>query len=98
MRHGISMGDALLVGEGATISSLANQTILRKPQLSEVQQFGVAVGALGVNVAYSCTVLGLLLDARRGEGQHVYEEAGRAFPYLEASYLLRLVGGGTFPL
>jgi len=98
VRRGIQMSDLALVGKGATISALAHQSILHKPQLAEVQEFGKAMGAVGVNVAHSGTILGLLLDGRLGVGDRVYKEALRVFPQMEAAYLLRMVSGGIFPI
>ena len=97
VRRGIRVGAVSLVGKGATISALSNQSILWNPQLREVEYFSNAVGALGVNVAHSGTVIGILLDGRKGQGQRVYQDACTAFPEIEAAYLQRLVEGGISP-
>ncbi|MGB9793002.1 MAG: GHMP kinase, partial [Thermacetogeniaceae bacterium] len=52
VRLGIAKGDPRLVGEGATISALANQSILPKPRLEELVGLARRIGAYGVNVAH----------------------------------------------
>ncbi len=54
--------DKKLLGEAVTISSLANQRILLKPKLEEILELTNKVGAYGVNVAHSGTVVGILYD------------------------------------
>ncbi|MCY3783542.1 MAG: GHMP kinase [Chloroflexi bacterium] len=92
---GLADGDAKLVGEGATLSSLANQAVLPKPQLATVLELAQAAGAVGVNVAHSGTVLGLLFadDADRiGWAAH---HARTRLPGLVAVHDRRVVGGGV---
>ncbi|WP_312203398.1 GHMP kinase [Anaerospora hongkongensis] len=64
---GIKQGDSRLIGEGATISALANQSILYKPYLEQIIEIGKYYGAVGVNAAHSGTVLGVLFPAGCGE-------------------------------
>ncbi|TCL35088.1 L-threonine kinase [Anaerospora hongkongensis] len=66
---GIKQGDSRLIGEGATISALANQSILYKPYLEQIIKIGKYYGAVGVNAAHSGTVLGVLFPAGCGEVQ-----------------------------
>ncbi len=97
-RQGIHRGDPALVGRAATISALANQEILNKPQLEAVIAIAVADGAVGVNVAHSGTVIGVLLDAREptaAVAQSLLAGIARTIPGLESHYLLKLVGGGA---
>lgn len=54
--------DKKLLGKAVTISSLANQSILLKPKLDEIIELTNKVGAYGVNVAHSGTVVGILYD------------------------------------
>lgn len=54
--------DKKLLGKAVTISSLANQRILLKPKLDEIIELTNKVGAYGVNVAHSGTVVGILYD------------------------------------
>lgn len=86
-------GAAELIGAGATLSALAHQRILYKERLGEVLRLAREVGAVGVNVAHSGTVIGVLLDPTESSAAEVR-------PYLEARlggalWRARLVGGGT---
>lgn len=94
VRQGLANGDPWLIGQGATLSALANQRILFKPQLAAVLEAAEEIDALGVNVAHSGTVLGVLLDAR-------YHDAPEARAWLESrlegldfALFCPLVGGG----
>ena len=60
--EGLGRGDAELIGRGATLSALSYQSVLSKPQLPAAVALAQAAGALGVNVAYSGTAIGLLFS------------------------------------
>lgn len=60
IRKGLAEGNAHRIGEGATISSLSNQSILYKPSLASFLKEFPHFGAVGVNVAHSGTVIGVL--------------------------------------
>ena len=62
IEKGLSVGDLDLIGQGATLSALANQEILPKPKLHEVIRLAGDLGAAGVNVAHSGTVMGMIFD------------------------------------
>jgi L-threonine kinase len=94
VRQGVQQGDPALVGRGASISARANQRVLFKPQLDRVLEFAQSVGAAGVNVGHSGTVIGVLLDARPRRGKSTYHQARRAFPNAETVQHFRLLGGG----
>lgn len=97
-RQGIQKGDPALIGRAATISAMANQGVLFRPQLEAVMDIAQASGALGVNVAHSGTVIGVLLDARSPAekmSQGILERVSRDVSGLEKHYLLRLTGGGV---
>jgi len=57
---GLATKNSSLIGKGATISALANQKILFKPHLEEMIAIGHSWGAVGVNIAHSGTVVGVL--------------------------------------
>ena len=95
LRLGIANEDPALVGQGASISADASQTVLAKPRLAEVKEFAESVGAVGVNVGHSGTIMGVLLDARERRGKSTYHKAKEAFPDAEAVYHFRLLGGGV---
>ncbi len=92
---GLADGDARPIGEGATLSSLANQAVLPKPQLSSVLELGRAAGAVGVNVAHSGTVLGLLFAEDADRIGWAARQAWSRLPGLVAVHDCRVVGGGV---
>ena len=95
LRQGSAEQDPVLVGRGASISAEASQTVLAKPRLAEVKEFAESVGAVGVNVGHSGTIMGVLLDARERRGKSTYHKALSAFPDAESVYHFRLLGGGV---
>ena len=95
LRLGIANEDPVLVGQGASISADASQAVLSKPRLQEVKNFAASVGAVGVNVGHSGTIMGVLLDARERRGKSTYHKALEAFPDADAVYHFRLLGGGV---
>jgi len=98
VRRGMAEGRLDLLGRGATISAIANQRVLPKPELPAVLAFAESVGALGVNVGHSGTVLGVLLDPARHDVRQVAAIARRELPGLELALPCRLVGGGAVAL
>ena len=95
LRQGIANQDPALVGQGASISAEASQTVLAKPRLAEVKEFAESVGAVGINVGHSGTIMGVLLDARERRGKSTYHKAKEAFPDAHEVYHFRLLGGGV---
>ncbi len=95
LRQGIANQDPVLVGQGASISAEASQSVLAKPRLAEVKEFADSVGAVGVNVGHSGTIMGVLLDARERRGKSTYRKAQEAFPDADSVYHFRLLGGGV---
>ena len=61
IESGLIRGNPLHIGKGATISAIANQEVAFNPCLDDVLAFSAEVGAYGVNVAHSGTVVGVLL-------------------------------------
>ncbi|MCY4114467.1 MAG: GHMP kinase [Chloroflexi bacterium] len=92
---GLAEGDAQPIGEGATLSSLANQAVLPKPQLASVLDLAQAAGAVGVNVAHSGTVLGLLFAADADRINWAERQAWARLPGLVAVHDSRVIGGGV---
>ncbi|MBP2627070.1 MAG: kinase [Firmicutes bacterium] len=62
---GLATKDISLIGKGATISALANQKILFKPHLEEIIAISLSWGAVGVNIAHSGTVVGVLFPLNK---------------------------------
>lgn len=94
VRLGIGSSDPVLLGEGATISTLANQKILPKPGLEKIIEFSTCLGAYGVNVAHSGTVVGVLLPAGKEDDPRLIRRIRAEFPAVRECYPLRLVKGG----
>ena len=63
VEQGIKTKDCALIGAGATLSARANQSILFKPSLERIITLSREFGAVGVNVAHSGTVLGVMFEA-----------------------------------
>lgn len=62
VRKAIRDSDLGLLGRVATASALINERFLPKPRLSEIKAIGARHGAVGVQVAHSGTVVGLMFD------------------------------------
>ena len=58
------MGDAYLIGRVASASARINQRFLPKPKFSEIERIAADTGAVGIQVAHSGTVAGLMFDAQ----------------------------------
>ncbi|MBI3780272.1 MAG: hypothetical protein HY278_04325 [candidate division NC10 bacterium] len=95
VRTGMAVRDPRLVGEAASLSAACNQRILPKPVLSEVCREGREVGAVGVCVAHSGTVVGLLLEAGRDDLGQIRDRMVRRLPGLQRTWLTRLISGGA---
>lgn len=65
VEEGIGGENPELIAKGATISAFSNQRILYKPALDRVWKTSQEVGALGINVAHSGTVVGTLAEPGR---------------------------------
>ena len=94
VREGLRRGNLADIGYGATLSARVHQRILYKPQLEAVIGLAREVGALGVNVAHSGTVIGLLLDPGQADGPAMAAYLAAHLPGLESISLNHMVGGG----
>ena len=92
--HGVEQGSSEDVAAGATLSAVANQKLLYKPQLDSVLRLADAEGALGVNVAHSGTILGMLFEDAPELTRRAALRAWRTLPGLRRTYDLRIVAGG----
>ncbi|WP_051531239.1 hypothetical protein [Clostridiisalibacter paucivorans] len=61
---GIWTDDLRKIGQGAILSALANEDILKKPGLSIIIERALKLGAYGVNIAHSGSVVGIIYDDR----------------------------------
>lgn len=94
VREGIAKGDARLIGLGASLSAEANQAILFKPQLERAARFARDVGAAGINVGHSGTVIGILLDGKTCDTQAAASYLAQKSGDLKLLFTTSLVGGG----
>ena len=65
VEKGIKGKDPGLIAKGATISAFSNQKILYKLGLNRIWKISQKAGALGVNVAHSGTVVGILFEPHK---------------------------------
>lgn len=82
-------------GRPAAAGSLANQALLPRPRLPAALELGRAAGALGVNVAHSGTVIGLLFDAGAERITWAAHSARQRLPEIVAIHDCRIIGGGA---
>ena len=92
---GLANGDPRQIGEGATLSSQLNQSVLPKPRLPDAMKLGRDAGALGVNVAHSGTVIGLLFEADAERIAWAAHSARQRLPEIVAIHDCRMIGGGA---
>lgn len=95
VREGLKRRDVSLLGKGASLGAEAAQQVAFKPRLADVQDFARQVDAVGINVAHSGSVIGVLLDATQRRGKSAFRHAQQSFPEAEAIHHLRLLGGGV---
>lgn len=62
LEEGLIKNDLSIIGNACTLSSLANENIHKKPYLNEIVEISNKMGAYGVNIAHSGTVIGILID------------------------------------
>ena len=92
---GITNCDPRQIGKGATLSSRANQVLLPKPRLPDAIKLASDSGALGVNVAHSGTVIGLLFDDDAQRIAWAAHSARQRLPEIVAIHDCRMIGGGA---
>ena len=95
VREGIKRSDPELVGRGATISARAGHPDGAGEWVERAAEFAASVGAAGINVAHSGTVIGILLDARKRHSKPVYRRVREAFADAESVRHFRIIGGGV---
>ncbi|MCX5201652.1 GHMP kinase [Streptomyces sp. NBC_00237] len=64
LRRAVRTGDPVLLGRVATESARLGQRSFHRPEFAALQEAARRVGAVGVQIAHSGSVAGLLLDAR----------------------------------
>lgn len=71
LKQGINNKDLFKIGEAAVISSLANEDVIKKPNLEPIIQCALKVGAIGVNIAHSGSVVGVILNPNAVDSKEV---------------------------
>ena len=93
--EGLATGDITLIGKGATISARANQQILYKPHLEKMIAIGHAWGAVGVNIAHSGTVVGVLFPVNKLQnGPPCIEEISKCCTGVQYLRTAQFISGG----
>ena len=95
IEEGIKCRDIARIGKGATLSAIANQQVLFKPGLEAALELSQSVGALGMNVAHSGTVIGILLPDDGSIAGQAASLAWERLHGLESVRCQRVVGGGV---
>ncbi len=97
VKEGLAAANPRLIGEGATLSALANQTILEKRGLEAAVACVSQHGAVGINAAHSGTVIGVLFDDKRLGGlQDCVRHLQLEQPDWRYLGQAKLVAGGIF--
>lgn len=60
IEEGLREGCVRKIGEGATLSALTHQNLLRKPDLERILKMTLDLGGVGVNIAHSGSMIGML--------------------------------------
>ena len=80
----------------AVLSARENQSVLEKPHYEEILEYAQSLGALGVNVAHSGTMIGIMWrpDDSMKNVVEAAKKIGEKFPFLEYFETDRLISGG----
>ena len=95
IEDGILRSDPLRIGRGATVSAQANQKVLFNPHMEPALELSREVGAVGVNVAHSGTVIGMLFRDDAALVERAADTARQQLPGLESALHRRIVSGGV---
>ena len=95
IEDGISRSDPLRIGRGATLSAQSNQQVLFNSHLEPTLELSREVGAVGVNVAHSGTVIGMLFRDDAALVERAAAIARQELPRMWSAMHRRIVGGGV---
>lgn len=93
LKDAFAAKDIKKLGQAATMSALANQSILHKKNLEEIIQLSLSYGAYGVNIAHSGTLIGII-NNKESKIDLLKEAIKENFPFLELLGNYKLVDGG----
>ena len=96
VKRGIRENNIGLIGKGATLSALCNQNIIFKKELEKIIPISQKMGAVGVNIAHSGVVLGVLLPPNYSEIENLKKEIIKIYQANKdlTFYKTKLIGGG----
>src|SRR5690606_37844003 len=85
------------LGEAATLSAIASQTLLPKPEFDSLLSLVEECCLYGVNVAHSGSVVGLMLDRKQHDVDYITWrlEEKKLTAHWPVQHLLRMVAGGV---
>lgn len=93
VKNGIKQNDLQLIGKGSTLSSKVNQKILNKQYFDKLLQFTKCQGILGLNVAHSGSLIGILYNLEQVEAEEIEFKVKQKIANL-TTYRLKLINGG----
>ncbi len=98
VEYGIRYKDAAAIGRGITISALANQSILYKEDLESVLNMAERHNAVGINIAHSGTVIGVMFpaDASKRDIDDLVSDLQTVCPYTKYLFTTELISGGFY--
>lgn len=95
LRAAVAVQSACYLGRVATASARINQRHLPKPRFDELERVAEATGAVGIQVAHSGTVAGLLFDPAVDDLEPRLEAADRALAELGFAPSWRFTAGAA---
>ncbi len=95
IEHGIRSADPVRIGQGATRSAIANQNLLFNPHLEPVLELSSRAGSVGVNVAHSGVVIGMLFPDDFKLVERAVALVWSELPDLQSVLCRRIVSGGV---
>ena len=98
LRLGFKEKNTSYIGQAAAISAYANQSILYKSQLEDIMIISESFKAIGVNIAHSGTVIGVLFDDEINEEMTLECKAKILSDCFNLTYLntVKIISGGIF--
>lgn len=94
-RRAVKDGSAALLGRVATCSARINNSHLRKKHFDELERMIEVVGAVGIQVAHSGTIAGIIFDPATAElGERLFETNARVAEMYGAEPWCFEVGSG----
>ena len=93
LEKGLKENNLDLIGQACTLSSLANENIHKKPYLKEIIHLSQKMGACGVNIAHSGTVVGILMDNKMDHERVIRQlKESELSSYYKKIHLAKIIG------